>query len=178
MPNTDVAVAHRSDGSGTTSIFTNYLSSVSPEWKEKVGAGTSVRWPVGLGAKGNEGVAGQVKQTPGAIGYVELAYAVQNNLTYASIKNQAGQYVVPRADAVTAAAAGAAPTMPDDLRVSLVNAPGENSYPIAGFTWLLAREQQDDLEKGRAVAICSGGVSTRVSSTRRSCSTHPFRLRW
>lgn len=152
LPSTDVAVVHRSDGSGTTNIFTDYLSSVSTQWKDRVGVGTSVNWPVGLGAKGNEGVAGQVKQTPGAIGYTELAYAIQNNLSYASIKNQAGQYVVPSAETVTAAAAGAAPTMPDDLRVSLVNAPGENSYPIAGFTWLLVREEQDDPAKGKAVA--------------------------
>lgn len=152
LPDAPIAVVHRSDGSGTTSIFTDYLSSVSANWKSKVGKGTSVNWPVGLGAKGNEGVAGQVKQTPGSVGYVELAYAIQNRLTYASLENQAGKFVEASIDSTTAAAAGAAPTMPDNLRVSLVNAPGEDSYPIAGFTWLLVHREQRDGPKGKALA--------------------------
>ncbi|MEW6661127.1 MAG: phosphate ABC transporter substrate-binding protein PstS [Bacillota bacterium] len=148
LPNLDIVIVHRSDGSGTTSIFTDYLSSVSPIWKEKVGKGTSVQWPTGIGAKGNEGVAGTVKQTPGAVGYVELAYALQNKLPYAFIQNQAGRFVEPTLDTVTAAAAGAAANMPADMRVSIVNAPGENSYPIAGYTYLLVYRDQKDKAKG------------------------------
>ena len=152
LPDAAIAVVHRSDGSGTTSIFTDYLSSVSPDWKSKVGKGTSVNWPAGLGAKGNEGVAGQVKQTPGSVGYVELAYAIQNKLAHASLENRAGKFVEASIESTTAAAAGAAPTMPDNLRVSLVNAPGEDSYPIAGFTWLLVHREQRDGPKGKALA--------------------------
>jgi len=151
LPNADVAVVHRSDGSGTTNIFTDYLSSVSADWKSKVGKSTSVNWPVGLGAKGNEGVAGQVKQTPNSIGYVELAYAVQNKLPYAYMKNQAGQFVEPTLESTTAAAAGAAVSMPEDLRVSIVNAPGEKSYPIAGYTYLLVYRDQQNGAKGKAL---------------------------
>ena len=151
LPDAAIVVVHRSDGSGTTNIFTDYLSTVSPAWKQKVGKGTSVKWPVGLGAKGNEGVTGQVKQTPNAVGYVELAYAVQNKLPYAAIKNQAGRFAEPTLESVTAAAAGAAQAMPDDLRVSLVNAPGEASYPIAGFTYLLVYREQSDESKGKAL---------------------------
>jgi phosphate transport system substrate-binding protein len=151
LPDTPITVVHRSDGSGTTNIFTDYLSAVSPAWQQRVGKGTSVNWPVGLGGKGNEGVTGQVKQTPGAIGYVELAYAVQNKLPYSAIQNQAGKFVEPSVDSTTAAAAGAAKSMPDDLRVSIVNAPGEQSYPIAGFTYLLVYEQQADATKGKAL---------------------------
>ncbi|WP_338824817.1 Phosphate-binding protein PstS [Moorella humiferrea] len=148
LPDKDITVVHRSDGSGTTNIFTDYLSSISAEWKEKVGKGTAVEWPVGIGAKGNEGVAGTVKQTPGGIGYVELAYAVQNQLPYAFIKNQAGKFVEPTLETTTAAAAGAAANMPEDMRVSIVNAPGENSYPIAGYTYLLVYKDQKDKDKG------------------------------
>ncbi len=151
LPDTDIAVVHRSDGSGTTNIFTDYLTSVSPEWKSKVGKSTSVNWPVGIGAKGNEGVAGQVKQTPGGIGYVELAYAVQNKLPYAYMKNQAGQFVEPSLESTTAAAAGSAANMPADLRVSIVNAPGEKSYPIAGYTYILVYKDQQDPAKGKAL---------------------------
>lgn len=151
LPDTDIAVVHRSDGSGTSNIFTDYLSSVSADWKGKVGKGTSVNWPVGLGAKGNEGVAGQVKQTPGAIGYVELAYAEQNKLPYASMKNQAGRFVVPSLDSTTAAAAGASASMPEDLRVSIVNAPGDASYPISGYTYILVYQAQQDEAKGKAL---------------------------
>ena len=151
LPDTDIAVVHRSDGSGTTNMFTDYLSAVSVDWKGKVGKGTSVNWPVGLGAKGNEGVAGQVKQTPGAIGYVELAYAEQNKLSYASMKNQAGRFVVPSLDSTTAAAAGASASMPEDLRVSIVNAPGDASYPISGYTYILVYQAQQDEAKGKAL---------------------------
>ncbi len=151
LPATDIAVVHRSDGSGTTNIFTDYLSAVSATWKSRVGKGTSVDWPVGLGGKGNEGVTGQVQQTPGAIGYVELAYAVQNKLPVASLQNQAGKFVDPTIESTTAAAAGAAASMPDDLRVSIVNATGAQSYPIAGFTYLLVYREQADAAKGKTL---------------------------
>ncbi len=151
LPDSPVVAVYRSDGSGTTNIFTDYLSVVSPTWKTRVGKGTSVNWPVGLGAKGNEGVTGQVKQMPGAIGYVELAYAVQNRLPYAFIQNQAGRFVEPTLDSTTAAAAGAARSVPDDLRVSIVNAPGAESYPIAAFTYLLVYQEQVDPAKGKAL---------------------------
>ena len=151
LPDTAIAVVYRSDGSGTTNIFTDYLSAVSPSWKQRVGKGTSVNWPVGLGAKGNEGVTGQVKQSPGGIGYVELAYAVQNKLPYASVQNQAGQFVEPKLESITAAAAGAASKIPDDLRVSIVNPPGDQSYPIAGFTYLLVYQEQADGARGKAL---------------------------
>jgi phosphate transport system substrate-binding protein len=151
LPASDIAVVYRSDGSGTTNIFTDYLSSVSASWKERVGKGTSVSWPVGLGARGNEGVTGQVKQLPGTIGYVELAYAVQNKLPAAALQNQAGRFVEPALGSTTAAAAGAAGRMPEDLRVSIVNAPGEQSYPIAGFTYLLVYREQADQAKGKAL---------------------------
>ncbi len=149
LPATDIVVVHRSDGSGTTYIFVDYLSSVSKEWETKVGRGTSVKWPTGLGAKGNEGVTGQVKQLPGAIGYIELAYAVQNKLPYASMKNSAGTYVAPTIASVTAALASA--KVPDDFRFSMVNPPGEKAYPIAGATWMLVYEQQKDSVKGKKI---------------------------
>lgn len=152
LPNKDIAVVRRSDGSGTTNIFTDYLSKVSPTWKEKVGKGTTVEWPVGIGAKGNEGVAGTVKQTPGSIGYVELAYAIQNKLPYAFIKNKAGKFVEPSLETTTAAAAGAAATMPEDMRVSITDPPGENAYPIAGYTYILVYKDQKDEVKGKALA--------------------------
>lgn len=147
LPNSDIVVVHRSDGSGTTYIWTDYLSSVSPEWKQRVGTGTSVNWPTGLGGKGNEGVSGQVKQTPGAIGYIELAYAKQNKLPFADIKNAAGNYVTPSIESVTASLATA--KIPDDFRFSMVNPPGDKSYPIASATWLLVYEQQRDPAKGK-----------------------------
>ena len=147
LPDQEIVVVHRSDGSGTTYIFTDYLSKVSPEWKQKVGTNTSVNWPTGLGGKGNEGVAGQVKQTPGAIGYVELIYAVQNKMPYAEIKNAAGQFVKASIDSVTAAMATA--EIPDDFRFSMTNPPGKDAYPIAGATWLLVYEQQKDPAKGK-----------------------------
>jgi len=149
LPAQDLLVVHRSDGSGTTFIFTDYLSKVSPQWKSRVGNGTSVNWPVGLGGKGNEGVTGLVKQTPGSLGYVELIYALSNNLPYGDVKNQAGDFIKPSMDSVTAAAAGAAANMPDDFRVSITNAPGAGAYPISGMTWLLVYEKQKDAEKGK-----------------------------
>jgi phosphate transport system substrate-binding protein len=147
----DIVVVHRSDGSGTTYIFVDYLSSVSPEWKQKVGVGTSVQWPVGLGGKGNEGVAGEVKQNPNSIGYVELIYALQNKLGIGQVKNQAGKFVEPKLETVTAAAAGIGDKIAPDLRASIVNAPGENVFPISGFTWLLAYRSMTDRPKAAAL---------------------------
>jgi phosphate transport system substrate-binding protein len=149
LPNQPIIVVHRSDGSGTTSIFTDYLSSVSPEWAGKVGKGASVKWPVGLGGKGNEGVAGQIKTTQYTIGYVELAYAFENKLPYASLKNKSGNFVEPSIKTTSAAAAGAAKSMPADYRISLVNQPGKDAYPIVGFTWLLVYQEQKDKTKGK-----------------------------
>ncbi len=147
LPDTDIVVVHRSDGSGTTYIWVDYLSSVSKEWEKEVGRGTSVNWPTGLGGKGNEGVAGQVKQLPGSVGYVELAYAKQNKLPYADVKNAAGNYITPEIDSVTEALGTA--KIPDDFRFSMVNPPGEKAYPISGCTWLLVYEQQKDAGKGK-----------------------------
>src|SRR3989442_1200445 len=140
LPNQTIIVVHRSDGSGTTYIFTDYLSKVSSEWQNQVGKGTSVKWPVGLGGKGNEGVAGMIRQMQGAIGYVELIYAVQNKITYGSVKNASGNFVKASLDSVTAAAASAK-SMPPDFRVSITNAPGKDAYPISSFTWLLIPEK-------------------------------------
>lgn len=151
LPDQQIIVAHRSDGSGTSFIFTDYLTKVSKSWETKVGRGTSVNWPAGLGGKGNEGVSGLVKQTPGAIGYVELAYAVKNNLPYASLKNKAEKFVSPTLESVTAAAAGASKNMPEDLRVSITDAEGKDSYPISGFTWLLVYKNMKDKQKGEAL---------------------------
>jgi phosphate transport system substrate-binding protein len=148
LPNQDIIVVHRSDGSGTTFIFTDYLSKVSSEWKSRVGADTSVKWPVGLGQKGNEGVAGSIRQLPGAIGYVELIYAVQNKITYGSVRNSAGTFIKASLESVTAAAASAS-KMPDDFRVSITNAPGKDAYPISSFTWLLIPAQSKDPAKGK-----------------------------
>ena len=147
LPGTDVVVVHRSDGSGTSYIFTDFLSNVSKDWETKVGRHTSVKWPAGLGAKGNEGVAGQVKQLPGTIGYVELAYAHQNKLPKAQIKNSSGNFVTPSLESVTEALATA--KIPDDFRFSMVDPPGEKAYPISGATWLLVYEQQADAAKGK-----------------------------
>ena len=147
LPDQEILVVHRSDGSGTTYIWTDYLSKISPEWKTKVGTNTSVNWPTGIGGKGNEGVAGQIKQTPGALGYVELIYAVQNKMPYADVKNSAGNFVKPSLESVTAALATA--DIPDDFRFSMTNAPGKDAYPIAGATWLLVYQQQKDATKGQ-----------------------------
>ncbi|HEY7402175.1 MAG TPA: phosphate ABC transporter substrate-binding protein PstS [Candidatus Angelobacter sp.] len=149
FPDEDIAVIHRSDGSGTTYIFTDFLSKVSPAWKDKVGKSTSVNWPVGLGGKGNEGVSGMVKQTEGSIGYVELIYALSNKMPYGSVENAAGQFVKASLDSVTAAAASVK-EMPDDFRVSITNAPGKTAYPISSFTWLLVPAEWSDATKGKA----------------------------
>ena len=152
LPSADIAVVHRSDGSGTTNIFSNYLSTVSSDWKNQVGAGTELSWPVGIGAKGNDGVAGEVSRTPNTIGYVELAYATENNLHYASIQNANGEFVEPSLDSSRAAIENA--SIPDDLRVTIssTNPSGNGVYPITGLTWLLIRQQQDDLPKCQALA--------------------------
>ncbi|MGH9763392.1 MAG: phosphate ABC transporter substrate-binding protein PstS [Blastocatellia bacterium] len=152
LPDADIATVHRSDGSGTTYCFADYLSKVSPEWSSKVGKGTSVNWPGGIGSKGSEGVTGSVKQTPNSIGYVELIYAMQNNLSYADVKNADGVFVKASLDSVTAAAASAASNMPSDLRVSITNAPGKDAYPISTFTWILVYKDQKDQAKGEALA--------------------------
>jgi phosphate transport system substrate-binding protein len=151
LPAADIVVVHRSDGSGTTYIWTDYLSKVSDEWKTKVGKGTSVNWPTGIGGKGNEGVMGSVKTTPNSIGYVELIYAVQNNIPYGSVKNSSGSFVKADLASVTAAAAGAAKEMPDDFRVSITNAPGKTAYPISSFTWLLIPQKFQDAGKRDAI---------------------------
>ena len=151
LPAQNITVVHRSDGSGTSAVFTDYLSKVSPEWKDKVGTGTSPSWPVGNGGKGNEGVTGQVKSTPNTIGYVELAYAVQNNLPVAQIKNASGSFITPSIDSVTAAAAASAGNTPDDLRMNITNAPGAQSYPISSYTYLLVYKDQKDAAKGKAL---------------------------
>jgi phosphate transport system substrate-binding protein len=151
LPGNDIVVVHRSDGSGTTYIWTDYLSKVSDEWKNKVGKGTSVNWPVGLGGKGNEGVAGLIKQTPNSFGYVELIYAIQNSMPYGRVKNSSGALVKADLASVTAAAAGAAKDMPADFRVSITNAPGKTAYPISSFTWLLVPEKFSDASKRDAI---------------------------
>ncbi|OLE55466.1 MAG: phosphate ABC transporter substrate-binding protein PstS [Acidobacteria bacterium 13_1_20CM_3_53_8] len=151
LPSADITVVHRSDGSGTTFVFTDYLSKVSDEWKQKVGADKSPQWPVGQGGKGNEGVTGMIKQQPNTIGYVELAYPKQNNLPVALVKNAAGNFVEPTIEAVTAAAADSAAQTPEDLRVSIVNAQGAQSYPISSYTYILVYMEQRDAVKGRAL---------------------------
>ncbi len=151
LPGNDILVIHRSDGSGTTYIWTDYLAKVSPEWKSKVGTNTSVNWPVGLGGKGNEGVAGLVKQTPNSIGYVELIYAVQNHMAYGLVKNSSGNFVKAELASVTAAAAGTANQMPEDFRVSITNAAGKNAYPVSSFTWLLIPAKITDPQKKKVI---------------------------
>jgi phosphate transport system substrate-binding protein len=151
LPNNDIVVVHRSEGSGTTYIWTDYLSKVSEEWKTKVGKGASVNWPVGLGGKGNEGVTGQIKNAPNSIGYVELIYAVSNKIPYGSVKNSSGAFVKADLASVSAAAAAAAKTMPDDFRVSITDPPGKTAYPIASFTWLLIPEKFSDSTKRDAI---------------------------
>jgi phosphate transport system substrate-binding protein len=151
FPDRDIIVVHRSDGSGTTFIWTDYLSKVSPEWKSSVGSDTSVKWPVGMGGKGNEGVSGFVRQLQGSIGYVELIYAIQNNIPYGSVRNAAGAFIKASLESVTAAAASA-PKMPADFRVSITNSPGQSAYPISSFTWLLIPAQSKDPAKGKILA--------------------------
>ena len=144
LPSSDITVVHRSDGSGTTFVWADYLSKISPEWKQKVGSNSSLNWPVGVGGKGNEGVAGLVRQSPASIGYVELVYALQNKISYGAVQNQGGEFINPDISSVTAAAAGAMPTMPKDFRVSITNSPGQGAYPISSFTWILLYENPDD----------------------------------
>jgi phosphate transport system substrate-binding protein len=151
LPSTDITVVHRSDGSGTTYIWVDYLAKVSPEWRKRVGVATSVKWPTGVGGKGNEGVSGLVKQVPGSIGYVELIYALQNKITYGSVQNAAGEFVRASTQSVTAAAAGTAAKMPADFRVSITNAEGKGAYPISSFTWLLLYENPADKTQSRAM---------------------------
>ena len=151
FPNQDIIVAHRSDGSGTTFVWTDYLSKVSADWKSQVGASTSVKWPKGMGGKGNEGVSGLIRQLPGSIGYVELIYAVQNNIPYGSVRNSSGTFLKASLEGVTAAAASV-PKMPADFRVSITNAPGKDAYPISSFTWLLIPQQSKDAAKGKILA--------------------------
>jgi phosphate transport system substrate-binding protein len=151
LPNTEITVVHRSDGSGTTYIWVDYLAKVSPEWKMKVGVGTSPNWPVGVGGKGNEGVSGLVTQSPGSIGYVELIYAVQNKISYGQVQNVKGEFVRASVESVTAAAAAAAANMPADFRISITNDDGPDVYPISSFTWLLMYENPTD--KGQAQAM-------------------------
>jgi len=151
LPDMAITVVHRSDGSGTTFIWTDFLSKVSPEFKSTVGADASVRWPTGVGGKGSEGLTGMVRQTPGSFGYVELLYALQNKITYGAVQNSSGEFVRASIDAVSAAAASAAPAMPADFRVSITNPPGKDAYPIASFTWLLLYEDPGDPARARAL---------------------------
>jgi phosphate transport system substrate-binding protein len=151
LPSGDITVVHRSDGSGTTFVWADYLSKVSPEWKQKVGANSSLNWPVGVGGKGNEGVAGLVRQSPASIGYVELVYALQNKISYGAVQNQNGEFINPDVSSVTAAAAGAMGTMPKDFRVSITNSPGQGAYPISSFTWILLYENPDDKNQARVM---------------------------
>jgi len=151
LPATDITVVHRSDGSGTTYIWADYLAKVSPEWKTKVGVGTSPNWPAGIGGKGNEGVSGLVSQTPGSIGYVELIYALQTRISYGLVQNMAGEFVKASVESVTAAASEAAAKMPADFRVSITNAPGKTTYPISSFTWLLLYENPKDKAQAKVM---------------------------
>jgi phosphate transport system substrate-binding protein len=152
LPDQSIVVVRRADGSGTTYIWADYLAKSSRAWRKKVGVGTAVRWPVGLGAKGNEGVAGQLKRIPGSIGYLELVYALQNNIRYGNVQNREGKFIKASPDTVSAAGAGAAGSMPADLRVSITDPPGKNSYPISGYVWLLVYAEQRSEVKGREMA--------------------------
>ncbi len=151
LPGADIVVVHRSDASGTTYVWTDYLTKVSPAWQSKVGKNTAINWPVGLGGSQNAGVTGLVKQTEGAIGYVELIYAVQNKIAYGAVQNAAGQFMMADLAGVSAAAAGAAANMPDDFRVSITNAPGKAAYPISSFTWLLIPAKIQDAAKKKVI---------------------------
>jgi phosphate transport system substrate-binding protein len=176
LPGSDILVVHRSDGSGTTYIFTDYLSTAVPAWKTAIGKGKEVKWPAGIGAKGNEGVSGQVKQTPGAVGYVELAYAKQNNLPMAAVRNKDGKFVAASVPAVTAAAAGVAKSLPanTDYRLTIVNAPGADSYPISSFTWLLVYQHQTDATKGKKLVDFLNWYLTEVEKSASSLDYAPL----
>jgi phosphate transport system substrate-binding protein len=167
LPNLDIVVLHRSESSGTTFIWTDFLSKASADWKNKIGSNSSINWPVGLGGKGNEGVTGLLKNTPGSIGYVELIYAIQNNIPYGEVQNASGMYVKASIDSVTAAAAGAAKTMPDDFRVSITNAPGKTAYPISSFTWLLIPAQIQDAGKRE---IIKGFLKWMLTDGQKDCA--------
>ena len=159
LPDTSVMVAYRSDGSGTTAVFADYLSKVSPEWKSKVGAGTSLKWPVGLGGKGNEGVTGLVKQTPGGIGYVELIYAKSNHLAFADLKNHAGKIITASPQTITAAAAGALKSIPEDFRVSITDSPAKDAYPISSFTYLLISQKMKGVQGHKIVEFLNWALT-------------------
>jgi phosphate transport system substrate-binding protein len=173
FPNQEIIIVHRSDGSGTTFIFTDYLSKISADWKSQVGSGTSVKWPRGLGQKGNEGVAGSIRQLPGSIGYIELIYAEQNKILFGSVKNSAGTFVKASLESVTAAAASA-PKMPPDFRVSITNAPGKDAYPISSFTWLLIPTQSKDPAKGKILADFLSWMATDGQKMTSSLSYAPL----
>jgi phosphate transport system substrate-binding protein len=175
LPDKSITVVYRADASGTTSIFTNYLSSVSPDWKSKVGGGDSVQWPVGIGAQKNPGVTQSVKQTEGAIGYVELIYALANKLPAPAIKNAAGQYTPPTLASVSAAAEGFLAEMPDDLRINIVNPPtGDDAYPISGFTWILVRQDMQDQAKARALVDFLEWALTKGDDSARALGYSPL----
>ncbi len=176
LPATDILVVHRSDGSGTTYIVTDYLSHVSPAWKSGPGTGKDVQWPVGLGGKGNEGVTGQVKQTPGAIGYVELAYAKQNDLPVSLLQNSSGVFLPPTEEGTTAAAAGVAGTLPPttDFRISIVNAPGRDAYPIASFSWIILYTNQKDQAKAKNLQDLTRWILTEGQKTSPSLDYAPL----
>lgn len=173
FPNQEIVVVHRSDGSGTTFIWTDYLSKISSEWKSQVGSGTSVKWPKGLGGKGNEGVAGSIRQLPGSVGYVELIYAVQNKIPYGSVQNSSGAFVKASLEGVTAAAASA-PKMPADFRVSITNAPGKDAYPISSFTWLLVPVHAKDAARGKMLADFLAWMVTDGQQMTNSLSYAPL----
>ncbi len=173
FPNEPIIVIHRSDGSGTSFIFTDYLSKVSNDWKNGPGKGTSIKWPVGLGGKGNEGVAGMVRQMEGSLGYVELIYAVQNNIPYGSVQNAAGEFVKASLESVTAAAASVK-NMPADLRVSITNAPGKDAYPISSFTWLLIPTQSKDANKGKILVDLVNWCETEGQKMTKALSYAPL----
>ncbi len=172
FPDQSIVIVHRSDGSGTTYIFTDYLSKVSPDWKNSVGKGTSVSWRGGMGGKGNEGVAGYIRNIPGSIGYIELIYALQNKITYGSVKNAAGNFVKASLDSTTAAAASA--KMPADFRVSITNAPGKDAYPIASFTWLLIPQPSKDAKKGQVIKDFLQWMSTQGQTMTGQLSYAPL----
>ena len=174
LPAADIVVVHRSDGSGTTFVWTDYLSKVSQAWKSKIGSSTSVNWPVGLGGKGNEGVAGLVKQTPNSIGYVELIYAVQTKLAYGAVQNAAGKFLKADFGGVTAAAAGAAASMPSDFRVSITNPSGADAYPISSFTWLLVPARIADANKGKIIVEFLNWMTSEGQSMAEQLSYAPL----
>ncbi len=174
LPDKAILPVYRSDGSGTTYIFTDYLSKVSPDWNSKVGKNTSVKWPTGIGQKGNEGIAGMVRQSPNSFGYVELIYAVQNKMAYGAVKNSTGKFLKATTDGVTAAAAAAAKTMPADFRVSITNAPGATSYPISSFTWLLIPTHSTDPAKGKALVDFLGWMLDHGQSEAATLSYAPL----